>query len=235
MELDYHFLAKTLWLILQSIPVTLKLTAVSLAAAVPFSFFMALTRIYNIKGLKQLVQLYVSFIRGTPMVLQILVVYSLMPSLLNGIVKSFNWQINVFEVDPIFYGYIVFTLNTVALLSEVFRSALLSVSQGQIEAGLSVGMSLPKIYIRIIIPQALVTALPNICNLTVNLIKNTSLAFLMTVKEITAAGKIAASYGYNYIEAYIDVFLVYLLLCSVVQIAFQFAEKHIGAFRRLRY
>lgn len=126
--------------------------------------------------------------------------------MLNHAVKYWGLQVNVFQIDPIIYAYIVFILNAIALLSEVFRSALLSVSQGQLEAGVSIGMTLPQVYVRIIIPQAMVAALPNLCNLAVNLIKNTSLVFLMTVKDITATGKIAASYGYNYIEAYIDVF-----------------------------
>lgn len=81
----------------------------------------------------------------------------------------------------------------------------------------------------------MVQALPNLCNLAVNLIKNTSLAFLMTVKEITATGKTAASYGYNYIEAYVDVFIVYLVLCTIVQLLFKFAEEHMGAFRQIKY
>lgn len=235
MELNVDFMVKTFWVILKGIPTTLQITLVSLLVAAPISFFMALIRIYQVRVLRQLVQVYVSFIRGTPIVLQILVVYSLVPSLLNYVVKNFGWNINIFDIDPIFYAYIVFTLNTAALLSEVFRSALLSIHEGQIEAGLSVGMSLAQVYIRIIIPQAMVAALPNMANLSVNLIKNTSLAFLMTVKDITATGKIAASYGYNYIEAYVDVFLVYLVLCTLIQLLFRFAEKHVGAFRQLKY
>jgi len=234
-ELNYYFMLKTMLVVLEGVPVTLKITLVSLLVATPISFFMALVRIYEVKVLKQLVKVYVSFIRGTPMILQILVVYSLMPSLLNNAVKYFGWKVNVFEVDPIIYVYIVFSINTIALLSEVFRSALLSVNEGQIEAGLSIGMSITQVYIRIIIPQAMVAALPNLCNLAVNLIKNTSLAFLMTVKDITATGKIAASYGYNYIEAYMDVFVVYLVLCTIIQLLFKFAEEHVGAFRQLKY
>jgi len=234
-ELNYDFMLKTMLVVLGGVPVTLKITLVSLLVAAPISFFMALVRIYEVKILKQFVKVYVSFIRGTPMILQILVVYSLMPSLLNNAVKYFGWQVNVFEVDPIIYVYIVFSINTIALLSEVFRSALLSVNEGQIEAGLSIGMSITQVYIRIIIPQAMVAALPNLCNLAVNLIKNTSLAFLMTVKDITATGKIAASYGYNYIEAYMDVFVVYLVLCTIIQLLFKFAEEHVGAFRQLKY
>ncbi|MDU4960311.1 MAG: amino acid ABC transporter permease [Sporomusaceae bacterium] len=233
MELNVDFMIKTLWLVFKSVPVTLKITLVSLLAAIPFSFFMALARIYEISLLQTLVKLYVSFIRGTPMVLQILVIYSLVPSFLNSAVKYLGWNIKVFDFDPIIYAYIVFGMNTTALLSEVFRSALLSIQAGQLEAGLSIGMTLAQVYRRIIIPQALVAALPNVCNLTVNLIKNTSLAFLMTVKDITATGKIAASYGYNYIEAYLDIFLVYLVLCTVVQLLFKYAEDRSGTFRQL--
>ena len=235
MELNYAFMLKTFGVILKGIPVTLKITLISLIVAAPVSFFIALIRIYEVKILKQVATVYVSFIRGTPMVLQILVVYSLVPSLLNSIIKTCGWKVNIFAVDPIFYAYIVFTLSTIALLAEVFRSALLSIDEGQIEAGLSIGMTLTQVYIRIVIPQAMVEALPNLCNLAVNLIKNTSLAFLMTVKDITATGKIAASYGYNYIEAYFDVFLVYLVLCTIVQLLFRFAEEHVGAFRQLKY
>ena len=234
MELNYDFMLKTFWVVLKGVPVTLKITLVSLLVAAPVSFFMALVRIYKVNVFKELVQVYVSFIRGTPIVLQILVVYSLVPSLLNYAIKYFGGQYNIFEIDPILYAYIVFTLSTIALLSEVFRSALLGINEGQIEAGLSVGLSLLQVYVRIVIPQAMVAALPNLCNLAVNLIKNTSLAFLMTVKDITATGKIAASYGYNYIEAYVDVFLVYLLLFTVVQLLFRFAEEHVGAFRQLK-
>lgn len=234
MELNYDFFFKTLPVVFKGIPVTLQITLISLLAAAPVSFFMALVRIYEVNGLKTLVKFYVSFVRGTPVVLQILVVYSLAPSLLNSVVKSFGWSVNVFAVDPLVYACVVFTLNTIALLSEVFRSALMSVHAGQIEAGLSVGISLAQVYRRIIIPQAMVQALPNLCNLAVNLIKNTSLAFLMTVKDITAMGKIAASYGYNYIEAYIDVFVVYLVLCTSVQLLFRLVEKRLGAFRQLK-
>lgn len=74
-------------------------------------------------------------------------------------------------------------------------------------------------------------ALPSICNITVNLVKGTSLAFLMTVKDIMAVGKIAASFGYNYVESYLDVFVVYIILCTIIQLAYDFAESRVGVFR----
>ena len=68
--------------------------------------------------------------------------------------------------------------------------------------------------------------------MTISLIKNTSLAFMMAVKDITAVGKIAASYGYNYVEAYIDVFVVYIISCTLAQIGFQLCERHFGRYRQ---
>ena len=70
--------------------------------------------------------------------------------------------------------------------------------------------------------------MPSLCNVTISLIKNTSLAFMMAVKDITAVGKIAASYGYNYVEVYIDVFVVYIIVCTLDQFGFQLCERHFG-------
>ncbi|WP_054632772.1 amino acid ABC transporter permease [Thermoclostridium stercorarium] len=232
MELDVKFMIETFFQALSGIPVTLSITAVALIISTPVAFFMAVSKIYNIKIIKQLVSAYVSFIRGTPVVLQILIIYSLLPSLFNSIAKGIGWNINVFDINPIIYAYIVFSINTCAGLSEIFRSALLTVNKGQLEAALSIGMSAVQAYVRIIIPQALVTAIPNICNLTINLIKGTSLAFMMTVKDITAIAKIAASYGYNYIEAYLDILFIYIILCSLIQLLFQ-CLKRFGSYKTL--
>ena len=232
MDLDTAFMADTFLKIWSGIGTTLGLTALSLLIAIPFAFYMALLRIRgNVLG-SSLTKAYVSFVRGTPIVLQILLFYSLLPSFLNVVVKSLGLDFNVFEsIDPFWYAVIIFALNTTALLSEVFRSALLSIPRGQLEAGVSIGLSPFQTYRKIIIPQAAVVALPAVCNITVNLIKGTSLAFLMTVKDVLAVGKIAASYGYNYIEAYLDVFVVYLIVCTVVQLAYKLAENRMGSFR----
>lgn len=232
MELDTAFMADTFLKIWSGIGTTLGFTALSLLIAIPFAFYMALLRIRgNVLG-SSLTKAYVSFVRGTPIVLQILLFYSLLPSFLNVVVKSLGLDFNVFEsIDPFWYAVIIFALNTTALLSEVFRSALLSIPRGQLEAGVSIGLSPFQTYRKIIIPQAAVVALPAVCNITVNLIKGTSLAFLMTVKDVLAVGKIAASYGYNYIEAYLDVFVVYLIVCTVVQLAYKLAENRMGSFR----
>ena len=234
MELDLDFMQETFLLVWQGAGVTLALTALSLILAAPAAFYFAVLRVRGQRVGGTIARFYVSFVRGTPLILQILLLYSLLPSLVNAAVKDLGLEINVFEaIDPFYYAVFIFTLNTIALLAEAFRAALLAIPKGQLEAGLASGLSAFQTYLHVIIPQALVVALPSICNITVNLIKGTSLAFLMTVKDIMAVGKIAASYGYNYIEAYLDVFIVYLVLCTIVQLLFAAAERRVGVFRSL--
>ena len=232
MELDFEFMRETFLLVWQGAGVTLSLTVLSLVLAAPVAFYFAVLRVRGRRIGGTIARCYVSFVRGTPLILQILLLYSLLPSLLNVVVKQAGLDVNVFEaVDPFWYAVFIFTINSIALLTEAFRSALLAIPKGQLEAGLASGLSAPQTYLHVILPQALVVALPSICNITVNLIKGTSLAFLMTVKDIMAVGKIAASYGYNYIESYLDVFVVYLVLCTIVQLLFAAAERRVGAFR----
>lgn len=228
MLLDTDFMIETFWACLKAIPVTLEITVVSLLLACLPAFGIAVSRLKSQKHRTAggtIGAVYVSFMRGTPILLQILIVYSLFPSLLNSLLKGLHSEINIFDVNPIVYAFIVFGLNTTATLSEVFRSALLSVDKGQYEAALCAGLSPFQAYRRIIIPQAMVSAIPNLCNLCVTLIKNSSLAFLMTVKDITAVAKIQASYGFNFIEAYLDIFVIYIIVCSVVQVLFNLTEK----------
>lgn len=231
---DFEFFVKTFWKLWTAVPVTLEITIVSLFFGIILGFLIALARIHKVKVLDKLCALYVSFIRGTPVILQILVIYSLVPSLLNAMVKKAGSNINVFELNPIIYAFTVFSLNNAATLSEVFRSALLTVDKGQLEAGYTSGLTYWQTYRRIIIPQALRIAIPNLCNATVNLIKNTSLAFVMTVKDVTAVAKIEATFGYNFIEAYLDIFIIYIVICSVVQFLFKLWEKRAAVYVNAR-
>ena len=228
MQLDYAYLVKTFPLCVKAIPVTLEITIVSLLLAVIPALLIALCRIHHIIILEQMGRIFVSFIRGTPIVLQILIVYSIVPSLLNSFVKKAGLSINVFEINPIVYAFVVFGINSTATLSEAFRSAISSVSRGQIEAALAVGETPFQAFYRIVLPQAAVSALPNLCSITVILIKNTSLAFMMTVREITAVAKIEAAYGYNYVESYIDIFIIYIAVCLAVEFLFRKFEKKLA-------
>ena len=228
MKLNTEFMIEAFKASLSGIPVTLGITVVSLMISMPLALMMAIKKINSKGPLSFLINTYISIIRSTPMVLQILLLYSLLPSFLNFFIKQvLKIDFNIFKIPAIYYAYAVFSLNTTAILSEVFRSTLLTVDKGQLEAGLSIGLGKFLTYIRIIIPQALVVALPNICNVTVGLLKSSSLAFFMTVQDITAIAKLKAAYAYNYIEAYSIIFILYIILCTMVQLIFKYIEVQI--------
>ncbi|WP_375088621.1 amino acid ABC transporter permease [Peribacillus sp. RS7] len=229
--LDYRFLVETFFVALSGVPTALFITIVALIIALPLGFLLALSRINQIPVLNRLAQVYVSFVRGTPVIIQIFIIYSSVPLMLTSIFEKYAVEMNVYDVNPIWYAFIVFSLNTTAILTEVFRSAISTVSKGQLEASYAVGLTTVQAFRRIIIPQTLVVALPNICTATVNLIKATSLGYALSLQEITLKAKVAANVGYNYVEAYIDIFLVYLILCSLVEYLFKRYEKRVSRFK----
>lgn len=231
MTLDFNFLIDTFFVALSGVPVALLITVVALLIASPIGFLLALTRINRIPILNQFSRVYVSFIRGTPVIVQIFIIYNSLPLILSALFEKFNIQLSVYDISPIWYAFIVFSLNTVAVLIEVFRSAISTVNKGQLEAALSIGLTNLQAFRRIIIPQTLVVALPNICTTTVNLIKATSLGYAMSLHEITLKAQVAANVGYNYVEAYIDIFLVYLIICSAVEHLFKWYEKRLTKYK----
>lgn len=231
MDLNTKFMKETFFLVMNAIPVTLEITFVTMFFSLVFGFALSLKKIGHKKN--PLVNFYVSFVRGTPIVLQILFFYSLLPTFLNyflNIVLKLN--VKVFDINPIFYALAVFILNTTAVLTEVFRASLLSIGHGQMEAALAVGLTPWQAMKRIIIPQSLTSALPNICNTTVNVLKSTSLAYMMTVQDIMAVAKKQAAFGYNYIEAYLVVLVWYIILCTIVQIIFRITESRVAQYKK---
>jgi len=151
--------------------------------------------------------------------------------MLKIIFEKYQIPYDIYKINPIWYAFIVFAFSSTAILIEVFRSALSTIEKGQLEAAYSVGLTTFQAYTRIIIPQALVVALPNICTATVNLIKATSLGYAMSLPEITLKAKVAANVGYNYVEAYLDIFIVYLILCSTVEYLFKRYEKYLSKYK----
>lgn len=227
--MNIPFLIHTFWLAIQAVPITLLITGSALLIGLPLGFLLAWIKIKKIKVLYRLAVIYTSLMRATPMVLLILLFYSTLPSLFNVILNDhLHLGVKIFDVNPIIYAIAVFSLIAVANLSEVFRSAILTVDSGQQEAAVMVGLSPLQTYYRIIVPQALVSAIPNIGNLTLNILKGTSLAFMMTVQEVTAVAKTAAAYTYDYTEAYIDIFIVYFILGAILQIGFKYLERYLS-------
>ncbi|EHI74521.1 amino acid ABC transporter, permease [Streptococcus criceti] len=221
--MDFNYIVHTFLLALRGVPVTLAIMAVSILLSFFPALFLALGRIYRIKGVTAFSVVYLAFIRATPPILLILFFYSLLPSVLNTILKSSG--LDIFKLNPIYYAFIIFSLMTTGTLSEILRSAILTVDKGQLEAAQSIGLTTSQSYIRIVFPQALRNALPNLCNLVINIVKGTSLVFVMMVKDITAIAKVEAAHGYQYFESYLVIFFIYLIICGVIQWGFSALEK----------
>ena len=225
--MDFNFISKTFLATLGGVSVTLLIMVVSILLSFFPALFLALGQIYKVKGVRSFSVVYLAFIRATPPILLILFFYSLFPSLLNSFFKSIGSHFNVFEINPIYYAFIIFSLMTTGSLAEILRSAILTVDKGQLEAAQAIGLTNRQAYIRIVFPQALRAALPNLCNLVINLVKGTSLVFVMTIKDITAIAKVEASYGYQYFESYLVIFILYIVICGLIQWGFNLLEKRL--------
>ena len=223
--MDLNYIVNTFLVTLKGIPVTLIIMAVAILLSFIPALLLALGQIYKVRGVRTFSVVYLAFIRATPPILLILFFYSLFPSLLNQIFKSLGSQVDVFKFNPLYYAFIIYSLMTTGSLSEILRSAILTVDKGQLEAAQAIGLTNFQAYRRIVFPQALRSALPNLANLVINLVKGTSLVFVMTVKDITALAKIEASHSYQYSESYLVIFVIYLIICGLIQWIFRGLEK----------
>lgn len=225
--MDLAYIVETFIKTLSGVPVTLAIMVVALVLSFFPALFLALGQIYQVRGVKTFSVIYLAFIRATPPILLILFFYSLFPSLLNQFFKGIGSSIDVFAFNPLYYAFIIYSLMTTGSLSEILRSALLTVDKGQLEAAQAIGLTTRQAYVRIVFPQALRSALPNICNLVINIVKGTSLVFVMTIKDITAIARVEASYGYQYFESYLVIFILYLLICGLIQLGFRVLEDRL--------
>lgn len=228
--LNYEFMGKAVVEILKFIPVTLNITAVSIIFASIIAFVVAVVRINKTPVLSRLAGLYISFTRGTPLLVQIYLSYYGLPKVLDYINIRYGTEIDISTIPAIAFVYIAFSLNVGAYLSETFRAAILSVEKGQTEAALSLGMTKFQAMIRIVLPQAFVTALPNIGNTVISLVKDSSLAFIISVVEMMGQAKIVGAQGLNFFEVYIVVAILYWVICIFIEKVVFLSEKKLRVF-----
>lgn len=211
--------------LLEYLPVTVELTLIALIIGWVVGLLIAMIKIKKIPVLSQLAVLFVSIVRGTPVIVQLYLTYFGIPIAL----KYFNYyngtSYNVNSVPPILFAIIALGLNQSAFDSETIRAAIQAVDKGQVEAAKSLGMSGKQILQRVLLPQALTVALPSLGNSLISLIKGTSLAFTCSVVEMTARGKILAGNNYRYFEVYCSLAIIYWLLTVVIEWTFKILEK----------
>ena len=203
-------------ILLPGLTMTIPLTAISFFFALIIALIVAMIQFAHVRVLRQVARFYVWVIRGTPLLVQLFVVFYGMPNI--GIL-----------IDPFPAAVIVFSINEGAYMAEIIRAALESVPAGQMEAGRCVGMTYLQTMRRIILPQAMRTAFPSLSNSLISMIKDTSLAANITVTEMFMATQRIVARTYEPLALYIEVGLIYLLFCTVLTKLQSVGEKRLNA------
>ncbi|MCG7338247.1 amino acid ABC transporter permease [Staphylococcus sp. ACRSN] len=219
------FILYTILEVLKGVPNTLIITLVAIIFGLLIGTFFAIIRLKKIPVLSQLIIVYNSFFRSTPLIVQLFIVYYGLPSFILLLNDQFHFSINPDMFSPLIISLIVFSLHAVAYLSESIKGGLQSVSYSQIESAETVGLSKINIYRRIVLPQAFGYALPNIENQFIMLLKGTSLAFAVQVTEIMAVSHVIANEGYRFIPVYSVAAAFYWLLAICFEIIFAKLEN----------
>jgi polar amino acid transport system permease protein len=214
--------------ILKFLPVTLELAVTAMIFGLLLGLLVAIIKIKQIPVLTPIANLYISILRGTPILVQLYVAYFGVPMFLKALNLKFGWNLNVNGVPGFVYAAIAMSINESAYNAETIRAALQSVGTGQIEAANALGMTYFQALYRIILPEAITVALPNLVNSFIGLIKGTSLAFTCAVVEMTAEGKIIGGRTYRYFEVYVSLALIYWMITIVIEQTMKVVEKKLA-------
>ncbi len=218
--------------IIPNIPVTLEIAVVAAVIGMIMGFVLALFRIKRWPVLSQLATLYISFMRGTPLLVQIFLSYYGIPMLLNMMNYQFGTAFSINRIPSMVFVFVAFSMNEAAYMAEAIRAAILSVDRKDIEAAHSIGMTGGQTMRRVILPQAMIVAIPNLGNSVISLIKSTSLAFTIGVMDMMGRAKVVAGSNMRFFEVYIGLALLYWVLCILIEFAVHRLEKKFNILER---
>lgn len=219
--INFGYIANILPSLLKTVPFTLLVIAVSGVFAFLLGVIVTAVRIKRTQALFQLAMVYVSFVRSTPAIVQLFVVFYGSPLLFIPFGIDINtWSRTVFAVITLILHYGVF-------FSEILRPAYLAVDKGQHEAADSIGMTGMQKLFRIVGPQVVPIALPGLGNTVIELIKDTSILFTIGVVDLMGGAKIiiASDYGIGQLEVYITIALIYWLISGLSEKAINTLER----------
>lgn len=208
---DLTYLIKSFPIILSYVHTTVLITLVATIIGLGIGCFVALVRLNKIKGLDQIFAVYISFMRGTPFLVQLFLVYFGLPELM----QKLGYQ-GIRDIPALFYVFMVFSLHVGAYVAEIIRSALLAVDKGQLEAAYAIGMGTIQAYRRIILPQAFNMAIPAICNTIISTLKGTSLVFNVGVVDMMRKADLMGANSQRSFELYVDVAIIYVALVFAI-------------------
>lgn len=215
MELDYSVVFDRLDIFVKGALITIEVSAISLFFATIIGIIFALLRISKFKILNIISGTYVWIMRGTPLVVQLFILYFGLPQI--GIMLT-----------PMVAGILGLSINTGAYISEIIRSGISAIDKGQMEAAESLGMSYSKAMIRIIAPQVIKIIIPTLVNQFIITLKNSSLVSLVTITELFRVGEQFISTTFRSFEVYTTVAIFYLMMTSVLMFVASMLEKRMG-------
>ncbi|WP_295817895.1 amino acid ABC transporter permease [uncultured Deinococcus sp.] len=198
--------------LLAATPITLGFALAAMLLGLPLGFAVALARLSRFAFLRGLSSVFVSFMRGTPLLVQIFVIYYGLPSL--GI-----------TLNPVAGGIIALTLNAAAYLSETIRAAILSIPKGQREAATSLGLTPSQTMRLIVLPQAARVALPSLSNTLIGLVKDTSLVSVITVVELLRSAQLVIARTFEPFGPYLAAALIYWAISSLLEVVQRSLER----------
>lgn len=200
-----------------AITYTIPLTLIAFFLGLIIAIFTALARISTSKPLQIIARIYVSAIRGTPLLVQLFILFYGLPTI--GIV-----------IDPFPAAILGFSLNVGAYASEIIRAAILSIPKGQWEASQTIGMSYAQSLRRIILPQAARVSIPPLSNSFIGLVKDTSLASLILVTEMFRRAQEIAATNYEFLLLYVEVAFIYWVICFILSLVQGRIEHRLNRF-----
>ena len=223
MNMDFPYMLEILPEVASYIPTTLVLAFVSMFFAVVIGLIVAFGRRSKNKIISSISATYISVFRGVPTVVQLFIIYFGLPQL-------FPSMSNLSAMSAAIIGL---SFKEASYLAEIFRAALDSVDSGQIEAGLSVGMKSWKIYQTVVIPQAVVNAVPGTLNVFISLVKESSIVFTLGATEVFASAKLIASSSMLYFETYVVVgFICWVIIVVISWLQGKLERKIAVPYRR---
>ena len=212
----WDLIARNLWpMLVATVTQTIPLTAISFALGLVIALFVALARISRLRALSAAARAYISVIRGTPLLVQLFIVFYALPQV--GVV-----------IDPFPAAVIAFSLNVGGYAAEVIRAAILSIPKGQWEAAQSIGMGWWMTMRRVILPQAFRIVLPPYGNIMIMMLKDSSQASTITVAELALQGKLIASSTFQNTTVFTLVAALYLCMSLPLILLVSRLEKRFG-------
>ena len=203
-------------LMLDGTQITLEIFFVTLLLSLPLGMMAALGRLSSLKIISRIVEFYIWIMRGTPLMLQLLFVYFALPMI--GI-----------RLPDIAAALLAFTLNYAAYFAEIFRAGIQAVPKGQYEAAKTLGMSYPQTMRRIILPQVIRIVLPPVSNETINLVKDTSLVYILAMNDLLRVARTIVQREFD-MTPFLFAAIFYLAMTCVLTWGFKKLEAHYGKY-----